>query len=416
MQRTVVMNMGDPIPRLRRDLEFTPTSYRGEKAVVVRDFLGLIRDPVILQGEALEVAGLIDGARTVRDIQLELVRLKNGILVATESVARLVGELDSAFLLESGRYHSEKERTLADYLKLPTRAAAHAGASYPARAEELRAYLDSVLECAGNGAKEGSPEGLCGLIAPHIDLEIGKRVYAAAYGAIRAARPGRVWLLGTGHSLDDAYFGLTEKDFETPLGLAKTDRAAVRTLQKAGGRAVSPYDISHGREHSLEFQIIFLQRLFGSSFTIVPILCGSFGRDLARVAGPSEIPGAALFLDALRALWEADAADSFLVAAVDFSHIGPKFGHRERASSLLLEARESDRALIDALAAADRRRFWEQVRRTGDRYNVCGFSSLACLLEILPGAEGRLLDYDFWREEATQSAVSYAAMVLSLKR
>jgi len=409
------MNMGDPVPRLRQDLEVSPTSYQGEKAVVVRDYLGLIRDPVILQGDALDIVSLIDGARTIRDIQLELVRRKNGVLVEAEAVARLVRQLDSAFLLESGRYISEKERTLADYLKLETRAAAHAGVSYPAAADELGAYLDSILGSAGDGESAGSPDGLCGLIAPHIDLEVGKRVYAAAYRAIRSARPGRIWLIGTGHSLDNAYFELTEKDFETPLGLAKTDRTAVRTLKKAGGKAVSSYDISHSREHSLEFQLIFLQRLFGSSFTIIPILCGSFGRDLARVSGPSEIPDVARFLAALRALWEAGPADTLFVAAVDFSHIGPKFGHRERASSLLLEARNHDQALIAALAAADSRAFWEEARKTGDRYNVCGFSTLASLLDVLPGVKGRLLDYEFWREEATQSAVSYAAIALTLE-
>ena len=409
------MNMGDPVPRLRQDLEVSPTSYQGEKAVVVRDYLGLIRDPVILQGDALDIVSLIDGARTIRDIQLELVRRKNGVLVEAEAVARLVRQLDSAFLLESGRYISEKERTLADYLKLETRAAAHAGVSYPAAADELGAYLDSILGSAGDGESAGSPDGLCGLIAPHIDLEVGKRVYAAAYRAIRSARPGRIWLIGTGHSLDNAYFELTEKDFETPLGLAKTDRTAVRTLKKAGGKAVSSYDISHSREHSLEFQLIFLQRLFGSSFTIIPILCGSFGRDLARVSGPSEIPDVARFLAALRALWEAGPADTLFVAAVDFSHIGPKFGHRERASSLLLEARNHDQALIAALAAADSRAFWEEARKTGDRYNVCGFSTLASLLDVLPGVKGRLLEYEFWREEATQSAVSYAAIALTLE-
>jgi AmmeMemoRadiSam system protein B len=410
------MTMGEPVPRLRQDLEITPTSYQGGKAFVVRDFLGLIRDPVILQGDALAVFGLIDGARTVRDIQLELVRLKNGVLVEAEAVSGMIRQLESAYLLESRRYFAAKERTLSDYLKVKTRAAAQAGVSYPAGADELRAYIDSILGSAKEGEAQGGLDGLCGLIAPHIDLGVGKRVYAAAYRAIRSARPGRVWLIGTGHSLDDAFFGLTEKDFETPLGLAKTDRAAVRALKKAGGGAVSPYDISHSREHSLEFQLLFLQRLFGSSFTIVPILCGSFGPDLARVSGPSEIPDVARFLAALRALWEADAARELLVAAVDFSHIGPKFGHRERASSLLLEAKENDRALIAAVVAADGRAFWDQVRKTRDRYNVCGFSTLASLFHILPGVEGRLLDYEFWREEATQSAVSYAAIALTRVR
>src|SRR3990170_3455533 len=135
------MKKEEPIPRVREDLEVIPTSYQGEKALLVRDFLGLIHDPVILQGDALRIVGLIDGKRTVRDIQLELVRLKSGVLVDAEAIGRLILELDSACLLQSGRYRSEKEKTLNDYLKLEVRPPSHAGVSYPARPEELRAFL-----------------------------------------------------------------------------------------------------------------------------------------------------------------------------------------------------------------------------------------------------------------------------------
>jgi AmmeMemoRadiSam system protein B len=412
----VKMNKEDPIPRVREDLEVIPTSYQGEKALLVRDFLGLIRDPVILQGDALQIVGLINGKRTVRDIQLELIRLKSGVLVNAESVVRLVLELDSAYLLQSGRFRSEKERVLTEYLKLEVRPASHAGVSYPAQPEKLRAFLDSILKSAGEEGASEDRDGICGLVVPHIDLEIGKKIYARAYRSIRSARPLRLLLVGTGHSLDDAYFGLTEKDYETPLGLVKTDRRAVRKLKKAGGKAVSPYDISHRQEHSLEFQLVFLQHLFGPSFTVVPVLCGSFGRDLARVSRPSDIPDVAGFLAALRALWEEDRAHTLFVAAVDFSHVGPKFGHRERASSVLPEAKKHDQALIAALVAADSRAFWAESRKTGDRYNVCGFSTLASLLDALPGVKGRLLDYESWKEEATQSAVSYAAVVFVADR
>jgi MEMO1 family protein len=407
------MKMGEPIPRVREDLEVIPTSYQGEKALLVRDFLGLIRDPVVLQGDALRIVGLIDGKRTVRDIQVELVRQRGGMLIEAEAVRRVVLDFDSSFLLQSPRYLSGKEKILTDYLALEVRPPSQAGVSYPARPEELRTFLSSVL---GTSQEEGpgeSSDRLWGLVAPHIDVEIGKKVYGSAYRSIRSARPRRVFLLGTGHGLDDAYFGLTEKDYETPFGRVKTDRKAIRALKKAGGGAVSPYDISHRREHSLEFQLVFLQHLFGPTFSVAPVLCGSFGNDLARVSRPSDIPEVAAFLAALRALWQEDPAQTLFIAAVDFSHIGPKFGHRERAASLLSEARKHDHALIDALAAADGLRFWAESRKIRDRYNVCGFSTLASLLDVFPEVRGRLLDYEFWREEATQSAVSYAAIVLT---
>ncbi len=404
------------IPGMREDLEVTATSYRGQKALLVRDSLGLIREPVILQGEALNIVGLIDGKRTVRDIQVELVRLRSGVLVDAASVDRLIQELDEAFLLQSDRYRFEKEKILGDYLRQEVRTSSHGGVSYPGPPEELRAFLDGILGSARPEENGQSGTLFFGLAAPHIDPGIGKKVYAEAYRFIRRIRPRRVLLLGTGHSLSDAYFSLTEKDYETPFGRVRTDREAVRSLKNAGGKSVSPYDIHHRSEHSLEFQLVFLQHLFGSSFTAVPILCGSFVRDLIRVSRPSEIPGVGEFLAALKALREEDPAGTLVVAGVDFSHIGPKFGHRERASSLLLEAKTHDHALIAALAAGDGAAFWAESRKVNDRYNVCGFSTLAALLDAFPGMRGRLLDYEFWKEEATRSAVSYAAIILETEQ
>jgi len=410
------MKKDSPIPKMRMDLEIMPASYQGERALLVRDFLGLIRDPVILQGQVLGLLGLIDGKRTIRDIQVELVRQNRGVLVDFEFIEKYVQELDSAYLLQSRHYLEGKDRILSEYGRLEVREPSHAGVSYPAHASDLRLYLDSILE-ATEGEKEGDiQDRIRGLIAPHIDLEVGKRVYGRAYRAIRGLDPRRIFLLGTGHSLDDGFYSLTEKDFKTPLGRVRTDREAVRELIKAGGPAVSTYDISHRREHSLEFQLIFLQHLFGSSFSLVPILCGTFTPELERVSRPSQIAGVDSFLEVLRAMCEENRSDALVVAGVDFSHIGPKFGHRERASSLLFEAKKHDHLLIEALCGGDIQAFWTESRKVKDRYNVCGFPALASLLEILLDVSGRCLDYEFWKEEPTQSAVSFAAVVLAADR
>ncbi|MGB7296983.1 MAG: AmmeMemoRadiSam system protein B [Candidatus Aminicenantales bacterium] len=403
----------EPVPPIREDLEVVATSYRGEKALLVRDFLGLLRDPVILQGDVLDILGLIDGTRTVRDIQVELVRMKNGLLVDALSIGLLIRKLDEALLLQSERYLSHKGKVLTDYLRQEVRTSSQGGQSYPGRPKELKELIDDIIRTPGAEEDRAPGESIIGLVAPHIDLGIGKKVYASAYRSIRGLRPHRILLLGTGHGLTDAYFSLTEKDYETPLGRATTDREAVRVLKESGRKAVSRYDIHHRSEHSIEFQLVFLQHLFGASFTVVPILCGSFVRELAGISRPSEMPDVDGFLAALRALREEDPAGTLVVAGVDFSHIGPKFGHRERASSLLLEAKAHDHALIAALAAGDVSAFWAESRKVGDRYNVCGFSTLAVLLDAFPGIQGRLLNYEFWREESTQSAVSYAAIVLA---
>ena len=104
------------------------------------------------------------------------------------------------------------------------------------------------------------------------------------------------------------------------------------------------------------------------------------------------------------------AEGALLVAGVDFSHIGPKFGHQSPASQMDTDASAHDRSLLDALCAQDAERFWEESVRVKDRFNVCGFSALALLLEVLPPCKTHLLHYEVWHEEPTRSAVSFAAV------
>ena len=79
----------------------------------------------------------------------------------------------------------------------------------------------------------------------------------------------------------------------------------------------------------------------------------------------------------------------------------------------LQEAKNHDTRLIESLCRADIESYWAEVKKVNNRYNVCGFSTLAVLLELIPDAEGELLGYDFWQEEATRSAVSFAAIAFT---
>jgi hypothetical protein len=61
------------------------------------------------------------------------------------------------------------------------------------------------------------------------------------------------------------------------------------------------------------------------------------------------------------------------------------------------------------VAEIDADGFWREIMQVKDYYNVCGFPALACLLEILPGSTGKVLDHGIYREKATGSAVTFAA-------
>jgi len=401
-------------PRLRTDLEYVPVLHQGRRCLLVRDPLELAPHPILVQGEALNVLGLLDGRRSLKDIQVILVRQRDGLFVSAEDVAGLVAELEKAGILESPRIEARRNKLVEDYKALEVREAFHAGRAYPRDRKKLEDFIDGVLESV-KSARPALPAGpVRALVAPHIDIESGRRAYASAYGALSGLPPPRrVLLLGTGHGLGRDFFSLTIKDFETPLGRVRTDREAVERLRAAAGPAAAPHDFGHRSEHALEFQLIFLQRLYGSEFDLIPVLCGSFQEELPLRRRAAEIPGVRDALGHLKELVAETGPETLVVAGVDLSHIGLKFGHELSASAMTAETRRHDLKMIEALCRGEAAALWEEVRSTGDRFNVCGFSTLACLLEILPASvlKGRVLDYDLRPEAATRSAVSFVSLV-----
>jgi AmmeMemoRadiSam system protein B len=216
-------------------------------------------------------------------------------------------------------------------------------------------------------------------------------------------------VLGTGHALDDGLFSLSPKSYATPLGSFPPDAKALEQLRQAGSGCLAPDDFAHRVEHSIEFQVLFLGITLQRNIPLVPILVGSLGKHLAIRRGIAEIPGVQEFLEALRAIC---GPGTLVVAGVDLSHVGPKFGHAEPAAVHEPDFREHDRKLLAALCRGSGEELWAEAQRVEDRFHVCGLATLATLLEILSGTTGEILAYQVWHEAATRSAVSFTAAML----
>jgi MEMO1 family protein len=375
------------------------------------------------------------------------------MLVSSDEVKSVIVHLDDSFLLESEKFRRAQEAVVAEFVSKRVRPSSHSGRAYPADPHELTKKLDEILalepntnaispltldgtpsprplpQAGGEGKGEGADcqtnkhvrigsqelEGrLVALVAPHIDLSVGGKVYSMAYQILRGVSPRTVIILGTGHQMAQDLFALSEKTFETPLGVSECNRAWVEKLRAAGGAAIAKNDFVHRAEHSIEFQLLFLQHLLPkSSFTIVPILCGNLQTTLSEYKRQAYVEKASPILETLKDILERHGEETLVVAGVDFSHVGPKFGHDMPAQYMKSQSEAHDRALLNSLTVPDADSFWKESGRVNDQYNVCGFAALACLLEILPPCKGHLLGYEVWHEEATRSAVSYAAMVFT---
>lgn len=397
-------------PKIREDLDFFPAQSAGTTVIVIHDRLGLVEKGKGVSPELYKVMTMLDGTRSIRDLQIDLIRQQGGRLISIEEVEGLLTELDSSYLLDSPRYREVRKEIIAHFGAQKTRYCSHAGVSYPRQREELTERLEAIL---ATEQVASIPQGtIAGVVAPHIDLEAGKKVYSSAYQTIKGVRARRVIILGVGHALAKEMFSLTEKAFETPFGTVETDREIVTELMKAGDSIVSRDDFAHRDEHSIEFQLIFVQHVLrDTSFKIVPVLCGFLRGclpDFSREAYQSKAG------DLLGVLADASRDQgTILIAGVDLSHVGPKFGHDMPATFIADQSERHDRQLLDYLCARDADGFWSESRRVEDRYNVCGFSALACLLETLPPSKGHILSYGVFKEDVTRSAVSFAALIFT---
>jgi AmmeMemoRadiSam system protein B len=400
----------DAHPCVRSDLEFFPVYHAGEQLILIKDHLGLVEEGKAVPFALYEIMALLDGTRTIRDIQTTLMRCRGGVLVGHEEVERLVSLLEASFILDTESYRRSKDEIVAAFSAQPLRPCSHCGRSYPNQPDELRKMLEEIL--AKQAAPMPRPETrVVAVIAPHIDLGVGTQVYSSAYQWLKQTSPSKIVVLGVGHQLVDGLFCLTEKDFQTPLGIVKNDRQGVKRLRQAGDRLISGNDFVHRSEHSLEFQVIFFQHLLAEgSYDIIPILCGPVSPFISAYTRRAYLETAGPFLSALRDILSERPEEILVVAGVDFSHIGPKFGHQVPASHIRNQSESHDRRLLEALSRGDAEGFWEESARVQDRFNVCGFSALACLMEVLPSCKGHILNYRVWHEEATRSAVSFAAM------
>jgi len=154
------------------------------------------------------------------------------------------------------------------------RSPAVAGAFYPADAEALRAAVDELL-AAGEPAQVDVDPVL--LIVPHAGYDYSGPVAATAYRLLRAMPEPkrRVVLVGPSHFV--AVSGVATPGvtgLETPLGVAAVDGEL--TAAAEAHPVVAPGPAVHAREHSLEVQLPFLQRVFGE-LTVLPLLTGEVG-------------------------------------------------------------------------------------------------------------------------------------------
>jgi AmmeMemoRadiSam system protein B len=207
---------------------------------------------------------------------------------------------------------------------------------------------------------------------------------------------------------------VTAKDFETPLGLVRTDGSLVDELEHRYGRSIFEDEFAHRVEHSLEFQVVYLKYLFGGrvEFKIFPILCGSFYEMLVTGVSPHSVEKFEEFVQVLRELLVDCGQRICVIAGADLSHVGLRFGDPFSPGTLDLQSLEQeDLEKIKEVANLNQEGFWKAILQDNDRRRVCGYPCIYTMLNLMQADTGKLLRYGQMNDSNTGSAVSYASMV-----
>jgi hypothetical protein len=391
-----------------------PVEQDGERYLAMRDPAGYTPSVILLPMGVLDILALFDGAHDVGDVQAEIER-DHGESVTREQLDKLVAALDEHGFLDSPAFAARRSAVDGAFLSGVTRPAHHAGGAYPDDPERLRATMDAFFAPpTGPGPVEPfRGGGLSGLIAPHIDFHRGGPAYAWGYRDLAERGEADLFVIfGTCHAGMAHPFALTAKDYDTPLGPAPVDRDFVQALATRARQNCFGSEPAHRNEHSIEFQAVFLQYLYGGrrTITIVPVLTSFVHEALARGGGPEDDPRVPAFLDALRDTVAASGRRVAFIAGADLAHMGPRFGDPAPITpgELTLIDRE-DRQMLAAVEAGDATGFFESARRDGDRRRICGLSPIYSLLRALGGTRGSLRQYGQWPDP--QGVVTFASVV-----
>jgi MEMO1 family protein len=404
-------------PRLRQ-IEPVQLILEGRPVIGFKDPLQLLDRMLCVRQEVVPVVAMMDGKHTLRDVQTELSR-NSGSIVFMDDIKALVEQLEDACLLEGERFQDAFARKAEEYRQKPFRQAAHAGLCYSEDPEGLGKQLEALF-IADDGP--GLPELASdlrrpvGLIAPHIDIRAGGGCFARAYHALASGQPSDVYvILGTGHAGVRGLFAATGLDFQTPLGTVETDRELLGALSRELGRDPAAEEILHATEHVIEFQLIFLQYLFGGRrrFTILPVLCSLSYHLFNNDADYSEQKQLFReFCAALKKVCQGSGKTVCFIASADLDHIGPRYGddsvpHQGTVSQTL----EQDGKLLHALERLDVNKFIQSVAREKDARRICGFPPITTMFHCMEASEGYLLSLDHATVDSMNSFVSFSSMI-----
>ncbi|MBW8065530.1 MAG: AmmeMemoRadiSam system protein B [Nitrospira sp.] len=401
---------------LLRNLQFSPLRQQDEQYIMLWDASGISADKLIIPLSYFFIIQHFDGEHSLE--QVATLYLKRfGEFLSPGRLSKLVADLNEKLFLEGERFAAAKAAAKAAYRDAPVRKAAYAGKSYPGDSTQLLAQLESFYSSKeGPEIRPSANRGkrMRGLVAPHHEMRDAGPLYAWAYKELKeAVAPNLVVVLGTCHAGLENLYALTDKDFETPLGLVRVDRDILDWFRKHGSSTYFDEELNHQYEHTIEFQLPFLQHTLGpdAPFTIVPILCAF---PPAYVADPASQPvkdKIEAFIQTMKEGIAASGKEPCIVASAELAHIGMRYGDSDPPSDFTFHrCMQADLAMLKHVEEVDPEAFARFILKENDERRIFGFAPIYTMLRLIQAAKGEVLRYDRAITDQFNSTVTYASM------
>lgn len=366
-----------------RHLDLSP---HGDKYLLI-DPLG-ISEPVLVAPELLFLISLMDGTRSEEEIRKEFER-RTGLSLPEEVFREAVESLNRNYMLLNETFYSKLRSLKESMLKKGIREPFHAGEAYPKEPGALTKLLESSLSSEDK-------ESPIGILVPHMDIRVAIDTYGKVYGRLNI-KPETVVILGVSHYPHETPFSACPLDLQTPLGKLEVDREVIESLREKFDYDIFHDILSYQREHSIEFQSLFVKLLFPET-KVVPLIV-SYGDEGLLKGIADKIASSLGYKEAL------------IISSVDMSHVGKKFGDPSS-----YDPSSRDREYIGYLSELDSIGAFNLLKRDNNTTRIDGqFTNFVFteLMKTLGAKEGKEIDYQLYYEEPTDSIVSYAGMSFS---
>ncbi|MBH0191145.1 MAG: AmmeMemoRadiSam system protein B [Nitrospira sp.] len=395
-----------------RNLQFSPIKQGEEQYIVLWDPTGLGKEKLVLPLNYFFIVQHFDGEHSLMDI-CALYLKRFGEFLMPVKVEQLVADLDQKLFLEGEQAEEARVQVRNEYRQAPLRAPLFAGRSYEADGVKLKKQIDGFFTSSeGPDFKPSENAGklIKGLVVPTYDLKQAGPVYAWAYKELQeAAQPDVYVIIGTAYAGLAKLFAVTDKDFETPLGVVRTDQPIMSQL-KDRLPAWFEEDVCHQAEHAIEFQLPFLQHVVGDKrpFTIVPILCSFSALDLSEGGARVAIDA---FLVGLRDIMADCGRSSCVIAAGELAHLGLRYGDKEPPTDFSFHrSMQHDLEMLKHVEELNPGAFAAYIQKEQDRRRISGFAPIYSLLRLIQADKGEVLRYDRGISDQYNSTVTYASM------